>query len=144
MILDPQLHLESTFVADLGLCQVRLSHNAAFPWIILIPFRPNLTEITDLTPMDQQRLMGEIDLSSRVMRSLFAPTKLNVANLGNVVPQLHLHVIARYDTDPAWPGPVWGHPATASYAPGEQEERIRLLQKAYQLLREDFVKERAA
>ncbi len=132
MNLDPRLQSDSTFVTDLGLCQVRLSHNAAFPWIILIPRLPDVTEIIDLSPVDQQQLTQEIDLSSRVMRSLFAPTKLNVASLGNVVPQLHIHVIARSDTDPAWPGPVWNSGVSATYSAADQVARVALIREAFE------------
>jgi len=89
MALDPRLESDSTFIIDLDLSQVRLSHNAAFPWILLIPQHEGISEILELTPHDQQVLMQEIVLSSHVMQHLFQPTKLNVASLGNVVPQLH-------------------------------------------------------
>ncbi len=131
MLLDPRLDSESTPIIDLPLCQVRLSHNAAFPWILLIPKKDGLVELIDLTPTDQQRLMQEIAVASQVMRQLFRPTKLNVATLGNMVPQLHIHVIARYETDAAWPGPVWGK-MSETYTPESQLERIQLLKDAFQ------------
>lgn len=107
MQLDTRLETSSSFVLNLDLCQVRLSHNAAFPWILLIPNRDSVAEIIDLSPDDQQLLMKEIGLASCAMRDLFQPDKLNVASLGNVVPQLHVHIIARYQKDGAWPNPVW-------------------------------------
>lgn len=131
MHLDHRLDSESTHVIDLPLCQVRLSHNAAFPWILLIPKKDGLVELIDLNSEDQQRLMQEIAVASQVMRQLFHPTKLNVANLGNIVPQLHIHVIARYATDMAWPGPVWGE-RSETYDPAVKLERLKTLKEAFQ------------
>ncbi|MBX3458230.1 MAG: HIT family protein [Candidatus Paracaedibacteraceae bacterium] len=107
MKLDPRLENTSSFVCDLSLCQVRLSHNAAFPWILLIPKTEHCIEITDLSSSDQHLLMSEINQASQIMQRIFSPNKLNIATLGNVVPQMHIHIIARYTTDPAWPNPVW-------------------------------------
>jgi diadenosine tetraphosphate (Ap4A) HIT family hydrolase len=124
--LDPRLETSSSFVCDLDLCQIRLSHNAAFPWILLIPRRENLFELTDLSDNEQHSLMQEIILASQVMRDCFQPDKLNIATLGNVVPQMHIHVIARYKKDPAWPNPVWNSGIDSSY---EQREYLALIQK---------------
>lgn len=124
MILDARLEADSGFITNLDLCQVRLSHNAAFPWIILIPNKPGIIEIIDMNSADQHLLMDEIALASKIMRDLFSPTKLNVANLGNVVPQLHIHIIARYETDKAWPGPVWNSNVTGIYTSQELKNRI--------------------
>jgi len=131
MLLDPRLESDSTHVIDLSLCQVRLSHNAAFPWVLLIPKKDELVELIDLNAADQQMLMQEVALASQVMFQLFHPTKLNVATLGNMVPQLHIHVIARYETDAAWPGPVWGK-MSETYTPEAQLERMKLLKDAFQ------------
>lgn len=131
MNLDVRLEESSTFVTDLDLCQVRLSHNARFPWALLIPKAEGITEIIDMPPASQLRLMMEISLTSRIMRKLFSPDKLNVAALGNVVPQLHVHVIARYKDDEAWPNPVWNSGIESAYENGELEKRISLLQEAY-------------
>ena len=126
-IIDPRLEADSTFITALRLCQVRLHHNAAFPWLILIPQQERLFEIIDLSPSDQQMLMQEIVLTSQGMKRLFLPTKLNVANLGNVVPQLHVHIIARYKDDQAWPGPVWNSGVNRAYDPELLLERITQL-----------------
>lgn len=115
MKIDIRLENDSTFITNIHLCQVRLHKNAAFPWVILIPMRENWTELVDLPSCDQVLLMQEIALVSRVMKTCFNPYKLNVANLGNIVPQLHIHVVARFQEDAAWPGPVWGHPAKSEY-----------------------------
>ena len=129
--LDSRLESDSTFLVDLELCQVRLHHNAVFPWIILVPKRDNVREIIDLDSKDRSVLMEEMVLASRVMQTLFNPTKLNVAALGNIVAQLHIHVIARYDNDPAWPGPVWNSVVQGDYDESEKASRINDLQKAF-------------
>lgn len=131
MHLDPRLETSSAFVTDLALCQVRLSHNAAFPWILLIPQRDEVTEIIDLDIADQQILMQEIALASEVMRRLFQPNKLNVASLGNIVPQLHVHVVARYETDDAWPHPIWNSGIRITYDPAAETERLHQLKAAF-------------
>lgn len=120
MLLDVRLESSSSFITNLSLCQVRLSHNAAFPWLLLIPNKASITEIIDLSPSEQQTLMQEISFASEVMYRLFTPDKLNVAALGNVVPQLHIHIIARYKTDPVWPDPVW---KTVDFPYGESAKK---------------------
>jgi diadenosine tetraphosphate (Ap4A) HIT family hydrolase/NTP pyrophosphatase (non-canonical NTP hydrolase) len=132
MLLDPRLESDSTFIIDLTLCHVRLSHNAAFPWIILIPKQDGLVELVDLTPGDQQKLMQEIALASQVMKTLFHPAKLNVGALGNIVSQLHVHVVARYETDGAWPGPVWNSGISAVYDAAAKSERISEVREAFE------------
>lgn len=138
MYLDSRLEFDSTFLLDLELCQVRLHHNAAFPWILLIPQRELLVEVIDLTPADQQTLMKEISLSSHVMRDLFRPTKLNVANLGNIVSQLHIHIVARYDKDKAWPGPIWNCGVEENYDAVKQEKRVAALTDAFYTYMKEF------
>ncbi|WP_032113138.1 HIT domain-containing protein [Candidatus Paracaedibacter symbiosus] len=130
MWLDPRLEASSSFIIDLELCQVRLSHNAAFPWILLIPKGNDIVEIIDLNMVEQQLLMQEIALASHVMRSLFSPHKLNVASLGNVVSQLHVHIIARFDNDSTWPYPVW-NTVSEAYPPSKQNELIAQLKAAF-------------
>lgn len=114
--LDARLAADSVFVADLGLCQVRLMNDATYPWLLLIPRREGAIEIVDLAPQDRAMLMDEIALVSGVLRDMTGCGKLNVAALGNMVPQLHVHVIARFEGDPAWPGPVWGKVPARPYA----------------------------
>lgn len=114
-ILDPRIESDSAFVCDLELCHVRLHKNAAFPWIMLMPRRAGLVEVFDLNEADQKILWTELRRAAAVMTQLYKPKKLNIANLGNVTPQLHIHVIARFDTDGAWPGPVWNAGVTAPY-----------------------------
>ena len=132
--LDPRLEADSTFVIDLQLCQVRLHHNAAFPWILLIPKLEGIVELLELNPSEQHSLMQEIILASQVMRNLFQPTKLNIANLGNIVPQLHIHIVARYKNDKAWPDPIWNSGVNTSYDPKAQLERMTQLKKHFFML----------
>lgn len=106
--LHPRLAADTFFIADKPLCSVLLMNNQNFPWLILVPRIEGTREIIDLTKSGQHRLTDEIAEASRVLRQLFSPFKLNVAALGNQVPQLHVHVIARNENDPAWPNPVWG------------------------------------
>ena len=98
---------DSYFIADLKLCNVRLINNSKFPWIILIPNRKNITDITELNLKDQNLLMKEIVHCSKLMKKIFKTKKLNVEKIGNIVPQLHIHVIARFVKDSSWPLSVW-------------------------------------
>ncbi len=110
--LDPVFHATCRPLADLPLCRAMLGQDSNYPWIVLVPRRASLRELTDLEPADRAALWPEIDAAARAVSALCAPdrpmTKLNVASLGNLVAQLHIHVIARRTDDPAWPGPVWG------------------------------------
>ena len=106
--LDPRLAADSVPVTDLPLSAVRLMTDGSFPWLLLVPRRPDLVELIDLSGDDQRRLMDEIAAVCHALRTVTDCDKLNVAALGNSVSQLHVHVIARYAGDAAWPGPVWG------------------------------------
>jgi diadenosine tetraphosphate (Ap4A) HIT family hydrolase len=97
----------SHHITDLQLCSIRLNDNSKFPWIILIPKRKNINDITDLNTKDQILLMKEIVFVSKVIKKLFKTSKLNVEKVGNIVPQLHIHIIARYKKDSSWPLSVW-------------------------------------
>ena len=98
---------DSHFITELNLCSVRLIDNAKFPWIILIPNRKNITDISELKPKDQMLLMKEIVYCSKLMKKIFKTKKLNVEKIGNIVPQLHIHIIVRSTKDSAWPLSVW-------------------------------------
>ncbi|UHQ18646.1 HIT domain-containing protein [Lysobacter sp. KIS68-7] len=124
--LHPQLADDTHPVDSWPLCEVRLMDDANHPWLILVPRVAGATEVTDLSTDQQANLMREIDRAARTLR-VFRPRKLNVAALGNLVPQLHVHVIARYEQDIAWPRPVWGMAAAQPYAPEALIERIQLL-----------------
>ena len=106
--LHPRLMADTLHVGDLPLCRVLLMNDATYPWLVLVPRRSELREIHDLDEADQHMLVGEISLASQKMQQHCQAEKMNVAALGNQVPQLHVHVIARFQDDPAWPGPVWG------------------------------------
>jgi diadenosine tetraphosphate (Ap4A) HIT family hydrolase len=114
-------------VARLPLCRALLMNDRRFPWLILVPERNSVREIHQLSPADRAALIEEIAQGSGVLERLFHPDKLNVGALGNIVPQLHVHVVARNAGDPAWPGPVWGSGAAVPYGKDEIEEvRARL------------------
>lgn len=126
--LDPRLAGDSLPLGDLALCRVLVMADATYPWLVLVPRRPGLAEIIDLEAGDRARLMEEIALASTALRAVTGAEKLNVAALGNMVRQLHVHVIARFAADAAWPGPVWGKvPARAYAAPDLAAFRARLV-----------------
>lgn len=114
--LDPRLERDSLLMASLGLCQMRLMNDLRWPWVILIPRRAGVSELHELTPLDQTMLTFEMGLAGKAMKEATGCASLNVAALGNQVRQLHIHVIARDEGDPAWPGPVWGHGTAEAYA----------------------------
>lgn len=128
--LHPQLGEDTHPVASWPLCELRLMDDANHPWLILVPRVAAAVEITDLDPAQQQQLVREVDQASRLLQAAFRPHKINVAALGNLVPQLHVHVIARYREDIAWPKPVWGMAAAQPYAPEALVERIGTLRAA--------------
>jgi diadenosine tetraphosphate (Ap4A) HIT family hydrolase len=116
--LDKRLEGDSVPVADLPLSAVRLMNERSWPWLILVPRRAGLVELIDLDAEGRARLMEEIARAAEALRTLYRPDKLNVAALGNVVHQLHVHVIARFRADPAWPRPIWNvKPALEAYEP---------------------------
>jgi diadenosine tetraphosphate (Ap4A) HIT family hydrolase len=106
---DPVIQSLTYKLADWPLCRVFVYNDSRYPWGLLVPRRAGAIEMCDLAPRDQTQLMAEIVKLSGLIRALPGVEKLNVGNLGNMVPQLHVHVIGRYKGDPAWPGPVWGH-----------------------------------
>ncbi|MDA9599975.1 HIT family protein [Candidatus Pelagibacter sp.] len=97
----------SHHISDLKLCSVRLNDNSKFPWLMLIPKRKNITDISELNSKDQILFMKEIVFVSRLMKKLFKTSKLNIEKIGNIVPQLHIHIISRKKTDSSWPLSVW-------------------------------------
>lgn len=128
--LNPRLEGDSHFVADLPLCAVRLMKDANYPWLLLVPRKPDLVEIIDLDEGDQLQLMREIALASTCLRQVTDCEKLNVGALGNQVSQLHVHVIARFREDAAWPGPVWGVVPAEAYDPEKADSLIDQLRLA--------------
>ncbi|GJE31634.1 HIT domain-containing protein [Methylobacterium oxalidis] len=125
--LDPRLSADTVPVGDLALSSVLLMDDARFPWLILVPRRTGASEITDLGEADAALLWEEIRLAAGVMQALSRPDKVNVAALGNVVAQLHVHVVGRFRSDPAWPGPVWGHGVRRPYP---AHARAQLVERA--------------
>jgi diadenosine tetraphosphate (Ap4A) HIT family hydrolase len=119
--LDPRLAADTIAVADLPLSAVRLMRDRRFPWLVLAPRRPGLVELADLPHDDRATLMEEVVQAGAALRAAAAVEKLNVGALGNIVRQLHVHVVGRRAGDPAWPRPVWGAGAPEPYSPGEAE-----------------------
>src|SRR3546814_4222492 len=107
-VLHERLAADTAALADWPLCRVLLMNDQSWPWLILVPRRPDLQEIHDLDRDARAQLTEEICRASRALQTSFAPDKINVGALGNLVPPLHVHILASFTTDPAWPGPVWG------------------------------------
>ena len=129
--LHPQLAADTIEVDRWACCRVLLMNDASYPWLILVPQRPGLCELHDLPADDLALATGEIVRASQAMERLFEPVKLNVAALGNQVAQLHIHVIARFDDDPAWPKPVWGVAPAVPYDAGGLADRLAALRGAF-------------
>ncbi len=121
--LDSRLARDTVRVTDLTLCSVRLMQDARFPWLILVPRRAGAVETLDLSPADQARLWAEITQSAEALRAAVNPLKLNIGALGNIVRQLHIHIVARNEGDAAWPGPVWGSGAAVAYGDAALQAR---------------------
>ena len=128
--LHPQLERDTANIGDLPLSRVLVINDANYPWLLLVPRRPDAVELIDLDEVAQAQLMTEIARVSRAVREVTECHKLNVAALGNAVPQLHVHVIARYTDDIAWPRPVWGSASARPYSPEMLIERINALRGA--------------
>jgi diadenosine tetraphosphate (Ap4A) HIT family hydrolase len=133
--LHERLAADTVPVGDFMLCRVLLMRNRLFPWLILVPRRMGAVEIHRLAPADQVQLTHETSAAAQGLEQIFAPHKINIGALGNVVSQLHIHVIARRLDDPAWPGPVWGSGHAADYAPEEAE---RLASDLWMVLKQRF------
>ncbi len=131
--LHPQLAADTVPVGDLALTRVLLANDANYPWLILAPRRAGLVEIIDLEPNERAQLMAEIDAAARVLKAVTECEKLNIAALGNVVRQLHVHVIARRHSDAAWPKPVWGAAPPSAYVPAVRDGFIGALRRGLQI-----------
>jgi diadenosine tetraphosphate (Ap4A) HIT family hydrolase len=119
--LHPQLEKDTIAIGDLPLSRVLVIKDANYPWLLLVPRRPAVVEIIDLDEVEQAQLMTEIARVGRALKAVTQCDKLNIAALGNVVPQLHVHIIARFRNDAIWPKVVWGFGTGEPYAPGEDE-----------------------
>jgi len=131
--LHPRLEKDTVVIGDFPLSRVLVMNDANFPWLILVPRQPGLVEIMDLADADQVTLLSEINQAARALKDVTACEKLNIAMIGNVAPQLHVHVVARRQGDAAWPKPVWGHARPLDYDPralsgfiGKLREKIGL------------------
>lgn len=128
--LHPQLAADTREVMRLGLCRVLLMNDRRFPWLILVPERADIREIHQLSAADRAVLIEEAARTAQAMERLYKADKMNVAALGNQVPQLHVHVIARFTTDPAWPTPVWGKGKAEPYDAAAMESAIAAVKGA--------------
>ena len=126
-VLHPRLAADTAFVADWDLSRVLLMNDARYRWLILVPKRRDAVELFDLNAADQQILTGEIARAAQALKRLTSAAKINIGALGNMVPQLHIHVVARNPGDPAWPGPVWGHSPAEPYEAAARAARIALV-----------------
>ena len=133
--IHPQLLQDCLYVGRFKLCHLLLMNDAHFPWLILVPDREGISEIYELDINDQQQLIAESSLVSRILHTAFDADKINIGALGNIVPQLHIHHIARYKDDAAWPGPIWGAVKAIAYT---KTERTRVIDKLKQHLIKDF------
>ncbi|MCW4152577.1 HIT family protein [Halomonas sp. 18H] len=120
--LDNRLARDGHYITDLPLCQLRLMDDARFPWLVLIPRRHGVSEVTELSGRDQRQLWQEATQAGELLKRCVPGDKLNIATLGNVVAQLHLHVILRRRDDAAWPAPVWGHGEAEPYTSVQQAD----------------------
>lgn len=122
--LDARLAKDSAFIADGPLSQVRLMNDQRYPWLVLVPRVANVSEWLDLDGGQQRLLLAEINQAGALVRSEPGVQKLNLGALGNIVRQLHIHLVGRREDDAAWPGPVWGNGSALAYAPAELETEV--------------------
>lgn len=130
-VLDARLAADSLFIADGPLSQLRLMDDARFPWLVLVPRMADANEWVDLPGGQQRLLLAEINQAATLLRAWQPCDKLNIGALGNIVRQLHVHVIARREGDAAWPGPVWGSGAMQRFDAEEREQRVQALRAAF-------------
>ena len=128
--LHPRLQQDCFSVGQFTLSRILMMNDNQYPWFILVPQRKGIKEIYELSQSDRQLLMDESCLLSKTMVELYRPDKLNIAAIGNLVPQLHLHHVARYQTDIAWPGPIWGKFPVSTYAGQTAELQIARLRES--------------
>ncbi len=128
--LHPRLQQDSLAIGQFRLSELRLINDSQYPWFILVPRKHNISEVYQLSEKDQQLLQQESSLFAKTLVELFTADKLNIAAIGNIVPQLHIHHIVRYKTDIAWPAPVWGKFDAVPYNTQQLEERVKLIKSA--------------
>lgn len=135
--LDPRLQQDTLQIAEFALCKVLLMNDARYPWVILVPKVTGLTEIFQLDEAGQQQLMVESNFVAQKLKQVIQADKMNVAALGNVVSQLHIHHVARFIQDEAWPAPVWGKGDAIAYTQTESDAVIELLKSEFSSLIQD-------
>ena len=128
--LNERLRGDSELIVTLGLCQLRLMDDRRWPWLILVPQRAGIEELFELKPLDQALITFETNLAAEALKKVTDATKVNIGALGNIVRQLHVHVIARREDDPNWPGPVWGFGTREPYGADEKKALIEMIAKA--------------
>ncbi len=133
-VLDHRLESSSHFIEDWTLCRVALKSDRTWPWLYLVPRRENVREIYDLSAQDQLQLVREISMAASALNTLYKPEKINTAALGNMVPQLHIHIFARYKDDAAWPRPVWA--VQTEEIPYTEDAKTAEIQKLKQFFEE--------
>ena len=128
--LDGRIARDSDLIATLDLCQLRIQNDSRWPWLVMVPQRADMTEIFELSEADQALLSVEVNHVAATLKAITGATKINVGALGNIVRQLHVHVIARFEGDVNWPGPIWGY-GTAEPYDGEKMQALmnRLMEK---------------
>jgi diadenosine tetraphosphate (Ap4A) HIT family hydrolase len=134
--LNGRLADDTVLVGEFELCQLLIHRDANYPWFILVPKRAKVTEVYHLSEQDRMQLMKESCMLAEALVDVFSPDKINIATLGNMVPQLHIHHVARYTTDVAWPNPIWGAMSAKDYPQTELEHRIESV--ANVLVGDDF------
>lgn len=130
-VLHERLAADTAHVCDLALSRVLLMNDSRFPWLILVPAREGLRDFDEVASEDKAAFYAEIEQASAVLRELTGAHKMNVAALGNMVPQLHVHVVARFPEDAAWPAPVWGNGVAVAYEAGALADLTARLQQAF-------------
>lgn len=130
-LLHPQLEADTLVVGDLPLCRLLLMNDARFPWVILVPRRLDVSEVYDLPMQEQQMLWQESALVAEKLMQLTKADKMNLAALGNVVPQLHVHHVARFKTDAVWPKPIWGQGTAEPYSEADKQLMLRNLSEMF-------------
>ncbi|MBT9371539.1 HIT family protein [Rhizobium sp. CSW-27] len=128
--LDARLERDSEFVTALGLCQLRLLKDSRWPWLMLVPQRADKTEIFELAPLDQAMLTFETNMIAEALKKVTGAKKINIGALGNVVSQLHVHVVARNEGDANWPGPIWGFGTAVPYDDPAKQAFLKALNEA--------------
>jgi diadenosine tetraphosphate (Ap4A) HIT family hydrolase len=129
---DARLIRDSDFLARIGLCELRIMNDSRWPWLVLIPQRPDMSEIFDLSPLDQSRLSVETNMVAAALKRITGADKINIGALGNIVRQLHVHIVARREGDANWPGPVWGFGKAEPWTLDAKRHLTQALLKALQ------------